>query len=71
MKVKAIFSFDHDGARRRGDVFDISDRVGSQLVDKGLVIVADEGAKQNSVLNPGAGRRGRRIPAPEDGAEPK
>lgn len=36
MKVKAIFSFDHDGARRRGDEFEVSDRVGKQLINKGL-----------------------------------
>ncbi|WP_341669047.1 hypothetical protein [Alcaligenes sp. SDU_A2] len=36
MKVKAIFSFDHDGARRRGDEFEVSDRVGNQLINKGL-----------------------------------
>ncbi|QBH18626.1 hypothetical protein EYC51_03450 [Alcaligenes faecalis] len=36
MKVKAIFSFDHDGARRRGDEFEVSDRVGHQLINKGL-----------------------------------
>ena len=43
MKVKAVFSFEHDGTKRRDDVFDVSDRIGNQLIGKGLVVAVDDG----------------------------
>lgn len=36
MKVKAISPFEHMGTRRRGDVFEVSERIGERLVQKGL-----------------------------------
>ncbi|WP_067759326.1 hypothetical protein [Orrella dioscoreae] len=36
MEVKAILPFEHMGTRRRGDVFEVSERVGERLVQKGL-----------------------------------
>jgi len=37
MRVKAIASFEHGCTRRRDDEFDVSDKIGKQLADKGLV----------------------------------
>ena len=42
MKVKAIFSFDHGGPRRRGDEFEVSDLIGERLKSKGLVSIVGE-----------------------------
>ncbi len=36
MEVKAISPFEHMGTRRRGDVFEVSERIGERLVQKGL-----------------------------------
>ncbi|WP_165477546.1 hypothetical protein [Alcaligenes faecalis] len=71
MKVKATFSFEHDGTKRRGDVFDVSDRVGSQLVDKGLAVAVDDDAEAGAAPNAGSPRRGKRTSAAAAGADQK
>lgn len=40
MKVRAIRSFDHNGSRRPGEVFEVSDKYAGELQNAGLVEIA-------------------------------
>ncbi|OZI64613.1 hypothetical protein [Bordetella genomosp. 4] len=52
-QVIAIRSFDHDGLRRVGDQFDVSEKVAEQLEGKGLVkIEQGDGSVPESAKSP-------------------
>jgi hypothetical protein len=40
--VMALQNFDHDGARKRGDFFEVSDQVAQRLKTRGLVLIDGE-----------------------------
>jgi len=40
--VTAVKNFDHDGAKRRGDYFEVSDHIAKKLKARGLVVLDSE-----------------------------
>lgn len=63
MEVKAISPFEHMGTRRRGDVFEVSERIGARLVQKGLAEFVSPTVKEPATGDPeddstGAGEPG-------------
>lgn len=46
VKVEAIYPFEHDGSRKRGDVFEVSERHAELLQKRGLVRAPQEKAEQ-------------------------
>lgn len=63
MEVKAISPFEHMGTRRRGDVFEVSERIGERLVQKGLAEFVSPTVKEAASGDPpedstGAGEPG-------------
>ncbi|CAB3662976.1 Uncharacterised protein [Achromobacter denitrificans] len=52
MEVKAISPFEHMGTRRRGDVFEVSERIGERLVQKGLAVLVSPTVKEAASGDP-------------------
>lgn len=42
MKVKALILIDHHGIKKVGDVFEVSERSGNELVRRGLAELCEE-----------------------------
>lgn len=36
-RVKALFSMEHNGSKKKGDVFEVSDKMADDLLRRGLV----------------------------------
>lgn len=63
--VKAIISFDHDGNRKRGSVFAVSDKHAAELEKKRLVkIVGDAPEESTAALSANSVPEGRGGPNP-------
>lgn len=61
-RVIALQSFDHGGARRRGDVFEVSPQAAEQLRRNGLVRIHGE-SKSSADPSPAAGGNSSASPA--------
>lgn len=42
MKVKALILIDHHGIKKVGDIFDVSDRSGNELIRRGLAVLCED-----------------------------
>ena len=47
-RVKALFGFNHDGAKKKGQVFEVSDKVAEQLLQRGMVSRLADAAPRKS-----------------------
>ena len=47
--VKAVAGFEHNGSKKPGDVFSVSEMHAAQLMAKGLVDIAEEGGTGESM----------------------
>ncbi len=63
MKVTAIRSFVHHGKRKKGETFEVSDKNGELLIEKGLAKKADPAAEATGKKEPGAGAKGKQTKA--------
>jgi len=66
--VKALAAFEHNGSRRAGDVFTVSDLHGRQLVAKGLCALAEDAT---GALGAGADKQAETQKAQSQKREPK
>ena len=60
--VTAVQNFDHDGLKKRGDVFEVSPNIARRLHAKKLVIFLGEEKKRPSPVKP-AGEKSPVLPA--------
>lgn len=48
MKIKVLQAFDHHGLKKEGEVFEISEKFGTELISKGLAKLYDSDAEEKA-----------------------